>query len=700
MNRIGFIFFTFWLFGTVLGNWPEELNEPAEKKNLPNENHISMKQANGRSTYETKNNIFLIREDTSSKITQLIDYTFYDDFPLTQKKHYLNLDGELLKKTFPFSFTDIGLDWSPSLLLHKTRVSGLAVGSMRLGPMVKLSLGDFPILIKGGGALDLWNDSLRQYLYKSHLSESNVDGGGYVGVEIGDNNLKVFPKFPLYAHGGIWGTYMSNSNITSGLFNALLFKSIEKVGDLSIYVADTLSKGRLANYSSGNFSTVDYTSSYDRTTNDLKMMVGIKDVGKWYLKPSFLYGLDINTMNYPFSKKNLDEYRTINNSISFFLASKENRYVSYDGGLNFQFYNLDMLYKSDLPDTGFTGPNNIEEKNERFDSLVSNEGDMEGHYVELYNDFYINIFDKVELSYSMVLDRYNKIYPAYYIYDDGRKTVRNNRDEVNYDHEITLFKKFNDKVSLETFFEYKKNMNIFLKAEKSASNNIVRKYLLGAVLLLSGENGSYAKEAIDITNSQEELPDYVKEYLKNEYLAGNDQRTHPYFTRKLSSRFDWFLKLSDLISLSGFWYETFRDRGYWDIETWKKEVGLGTGKYIIEHKHIETNIQGILIVSPIRFQQYKVGANLQNIINYVYSKQSDGIKRWAPEPKHLYRFNFNPFVEFKFLINERFLLNGNVKCNSRFNIDTYNEKKGEREYKIVNANIDFWEAGTALEVHF
>lgn len=696
MNKTKLLIWLFIVASFAFAEWPEELLEPVKKDARKEKPLLSHEQINGRSTYETKNKINIIREDTSSKITQSIYYNFYDDFPLLQKKHYLNLDGELLKKTFPFSFTEVGLDWSPSFLLHKNQISGLSVGSLRLGPMARINLANIPILIKGGGALDVWNDSLRQDLYRSHFSETNVDGGGYVGMEIGDNCLKLFPKFPLYAHGGIWGTYMANSNITSGLFSTLLYKDIPKIGDFSIYVSDTLSKGRLTNYSGGDFSTVDYSSSYDRTTNDFKTMVGLKDIGTWYIMPSILYSIDINTMNYPFSNKNFDEFRNIDNSITFFLATKENKYFNYDGGWNFQFINYDMMYRDDLPDSALIDSDDEDLNN----AIIANEDDMNGVFVELYSDVYINFLDKFQLSYSMNLNKFDKDYHVCNTYSNGKHTISNERDEVNYEHDVKILKNFNEKISLQAFFEYDKNMNIFIFGDKSASNNIIRKYLLGTQFLVVNENGSYAKEAIDITNSQEEFPDYVKEYLKNEYLAGNDQKKRPYFTRKLSSRFDWLLNITNKVSLSGFWYETFRDKGYWDIETWKSEVGLGTNRYIIEHKHIETNLQGVLILSPIKYHQYKFGASFQNFINYIYSTTDEGLKEWIMDPEKLYKFNFNPFIEFAFLLNDRFLLKGNVKCNSRFSVDTYNERKNEKDISFEDMEIDFWEAGTSLEVRF
>lgn len=710
------------LFSIGYSQWPPELVKPIPQEEEVEVPIISLEQINGRSTYETNNYLYLIKEDSTKKLTQSIDYVFYDDFPLSKKRHYLNLDGEFLKKSFPFRFTQLGFDWSPSLSIDKHSTGGIGVGSLRLGPVMKMHYNTLPIRLSGGGALDLWHDSLAQDISKTHISKLNADGGGYVGLKIGNNTHELVKGVPFYASGEVYGNYMSNSNITSGLIDALFIKDIGRNNEISIFVSDTLTKGRMANYTSGNFGTVDYTSSYDRTINNFSGMLGYRRVGSKILRPSILYSLNIGTMHYPYSNKALDEYRDLSNSIALFIDNCKRKIFRYDGWMIFKAVNLDILYKHDLPSSGNTGLNDYKNPNERYDSLVANEDDMEGRYVELFNNFSVNLFSKGELSYSIQLDKYKKIYPNVYTYFDGRQTTRNNRDEINYDHNIFFSWRFNSKVYWDLLFDYKKDMTIYTESEKSAANIINREYRLESSFLYESEKGSIVKENIGILNDQQEFPQYVKDFLKNEFLGGNDFKFRPENSRKLYSRMDLKLVALPWLSLSGSWYETFFDNGYWDIETWKTEYGLGTGNYVVESKSIESEAIGMLTVKPLPTHSYSVGANIKNVINKYYEFDVDlASGEWVQIDPHKYHFDFNPFIEFKVLLRNRFLLKGNIKCNSKFTLSTYksydeykaemiNDNKSDKivseskydpkDNSIENAKIDFWEAGTSLEVYF
>lgn len=693
MNRIVFVFSLIFFIATLYAEWPVELSVPVSSPPLPLTSSIKSTQTNGISTFKSDNEIQLVQEDSVKKIIQLIEYSFYDDDPLRQKENYINLDGEFIGKKFPFAFTELGFNWSPTILLNTNEERGIGVGSLKIGPTIKINYNTLPIVISGGGAIDTWNDSIPPQLGESKLSDVNLDGGGYFGVEVGDNQFPLFEGIPFYAEGEIFGTYMSNSNITSGLVNALFVKTLPKKGEFYFYAADTLTKGRMVNYSRGNFGTVDYTSSYDRTNNDMKGMLGIRDLGRKYLSSSFLYTFNLSTMNYPFSNVALDENRFISNSISMFLSNKKQKWFGYDGWINFELYNIDMLYRSDLPDTTYTGVNNIDDKFERYDSLVSNEDDMDGKYVEFDNKFFLNILNKAELHYHINLNKDSKRYPRRYLYSDGRSTIREDRDIVNYEHEVIVKKDFNEFVYGEMLFDYKKKMDVFIRSEKSASNRYLRKYIAEIILGFTKKNGSYINEKIGISNDQEEFPDYVLTFLEEEYLSGNELGWKPFFSRKFYSRLDWRINLNDYLAISGYWYETLRDRGYWDIEKWKSESGYGSDKYIIQYKYIETSLQGALSLFPISTQEYTIGGYLQNVINKPYNSEEND---WVQTISKQYDFKFNPYIAFKFLVNNRAYLRGKIKCNSLFKVNT----SGDRVSIFSDFEIDYWEAATSLEVKF
>lgn len=680
------------LTGTVFSDWPLELTKPVVTPKEEEVPVLTLEQTNGRSTYNTDNLIFLIKEDSLKRLTQKVEYSFYDDFPLQKKQHYLNLEGEFLKKQFPFKFMRLGLDWAPSFSIDKHSLGGIAVGSFKLGPVMEISYNTLPIRVFGGGALDLWHDSLSAKFHKTDIDGLNADGGGYVGATIGDNEKELFPGIPFFAEGEIYGTYMSNSNITSGLINGLFIKDLNVKNQLSIYAADTLSKGRLANYTSGNFGTVDYTSSYDRTSNDFRGMVGFRRLSGFLLQPAILYSLDISTMNYPYSNKALDEYREISNKATIFLENSKRKIVGYNGWMSFRAVDYDVLYQSKLSSSGETGPNDYKDPNEKYDSLVANEDDMEGRYVNLFNRFFINLFNRGDLIYSMDLERYKKIYPNVYTYYDTRETTINNRDEIKYKHDIDFHWNFNKNLLWGVGFNYRKDMTIYYNPARSASNTINREYKLETTLTYESDRGSFIKEHLGALNDQQEFPDYVEEFLKEEFYAGNDLSWRPENSRKLYSRLDMKLVLKPWISLSGSWYETFFDNGYWDIETWKYEYGLGTGNYVVQSKNIESEGIGIIEISPLKNHKYLFGANAKNVISKYYNLKAG---KWQQEHLHKYFIDFNPFVEFRVLLRNRLLLVGNIKRNAKLVLSTENDS-----YNIKSSDGGFWEAGTSLEVYF
>lgn len=695
MSKINFLIWLFVIASFAYAEWPEELLKPENEEKTPKVPKIELKQTNGRSTYNTDNFIYLISEDSSKKVTQQIDYNYYHDYPLLKKEHYLNLEGEFIRKNFPFSFSQIGLNWSPSFSIDKYSESGISVGSFRLGPIIKVNYNTLPIRISGGAAVDIWHDSLAANISKTKIDGLNSDGGGYVGIMIGDNKKEFFPGIPFYTSGEIYGTYMSNSNITSGLVNGLFTKELNQNNEFSVYAADTLSKGRLANYTSGNFGTVDYTSSYDRTNNVFKGLVGYRRINGSFFSPGFLYEIDINTMNYPYENKALDEYRELSNRGTIFLENNRKKIIDYNGWMNFSAIKLDYLYRNKLPSSGNTGANDYKNPNEKYDTLVANEDDMDGRYVNLYNKFIINLFDHGNLLYAMDLERFKKIYPNVYTYYDNRETIRNDRDEITYDHKIDFLWNFNERLSWGILFNYRKDMSVYHHAEKSASNIIAREYKLETTLLFQSEKGSFIKENIGALNDQQEFPDYVETFLKNEFLAGNDLAWRPDNSRKFYSRLDMKAIIKPWISLLGSWYETLFDNGYWDIETWKSGYGLGTGNYVVQSKNIESEGMGIVSLTPFDNHFYSIGANVKNVITQHYKIGENGAPgKWVKEDHQKYYIDFNPFIEFKVLLKNRFLLASSIKRNSKFLLST------DKSYKIQNTEDGFWEAETGLEVYF
>ena len=82
---------------------------------------------------------------------------------------------------------------------------------MYLGPVIGIDSRSLPIRLSGGCAVDIWQDSLPDVMSIKDLVDVNSDIGLYGDIRVGNNTTPLFPGFPLFAEGSIFGKYMNNN---------------------------------------------------------------------------------------------------------------------------------------------------------------------------------------------------------------------------------------------------------------------------------------------------------------------------------------------------------------------------------------------------------------------------------------------------------------------------------------------------------
>jgi hypothetical protein len=645
---IVFIFST----SAQIAYWPEVLHAPLEKVPEDSNNvNITAKQEINMGTYKTDNLFLLEKSDSVKQVNQKCEFTFLNDHNLDLQNYYLNLSGSVLKKRYPYTLSSLGLEWIPIAYLNRNKKMsrGSSLGSLYLGPVFAVDYLNMPIRLSGGGAIDVWPDSLPYSLVETHLSSFHGDKGFYGKINMGDNTQPLIESIPFYSQGSIFGKYMSeagNSKVTSGEVNALFVQDIAFADTLFLYCADTLTKGRTAFFNEYGSTMLQFTNIPNKTINSLQAAIGIKNIGNLIFRPSLIYQFDLSTIKYAPNSEVLGDLLVGRNTVSAFVRNNSSKALAYSGGISVMFEDEDHLYKADLPKS-------IESSdiNDLNDSLLNNSEDFSGYYSDMFHFLEYTFQNDMKLRYNFNIGKHHKESPNNYRVS-GRTFGGNDNDRVNYKHllEFTLVSRPN--FSTIVLGEYIKDMNIFLKSEKSANNRRDWIYHVKATFLINTQGKIPLKESIGI----------IARTARYDYPEFQDLRLPP-MSRNFYSRLNGIWYINELWNAEGYLNGIYHDDGYIN---WDNNI------YNISDRRIE--ISGEAKVNRFLNDNFiiKFGSLGQILyyLDYDYNSTEN------------YRIVLFPFVEMSAFIFNKLSLNTKI-----------------RYARVKNGN-EYWEAFSYFNINF
>ena len=184
-------------------------------------------------------------------------YQYQNAFDLLNKTHAFDAPGEILRHSFPFSFSSAGLEWFPQGTysrdyLGKTDSSSQnlyanVMAKMRFGPFISLQYQNLPITLGGGPAFNLWQNRMDANTDRDKLDSTRAENGFYVHLNVGDPSLPLIPGIPFYTGGNIQGVYLDSTKITMGNICGLFAAAPKFADSFMVAAIDTLSIGRYAN---------------------------------------------------------------------------------------------------------------------------------------------------------------------------------------------------------------------------------------------------------------------------------------------------------------------------------------------------------------------------------------------------------------------------------------------------------------------
>lgn len=669
MRTILFILFSIVYVSAQSDYWPEALYYPYTEEQDLNINELSSKQDLHRGVYKTKNSLTYKNNDSIKQITQKIQYNFSDDKPLNIQNHFLDLSGSIKRKQIPFNFTSIGIEWMPAAALHNNN----NIGSMRLGPTIDVNYLTLPIHMSGGAAVDIWN--------VRHNLSTRSDPGFYGNISIGDNTLPLWEQIPIYAGGEIYGTYMSNSKITTGKVDMLFAQKMPFAEGMFIYGADTLSKGRTAFFNEQGGGIPEYSTTDNKIINSLQLSIGLLNIGKTVIKPSIGYTLCHNSNSYPTPDRLLADNQNTKNIVFATLITDSGWFFDYNAGIQFTFEKEDWLYKEYFK----TG---TKKTSQNSDSLVENNKDFNGFHAKMFHFIGKSFTNGMNISYSVNLERYQKIFTEFYVWESGNSydtSTQEDNDRVNYNHTLNLTLLSKEKITFTGLGQYIRNERVFLRKEKSTQNQTNRIYRLETMLDVTPSENLLIKETIGIVGKNSDY--HTPEVHKYDF---------PSFSRRIYSKMNINIFINTL-KLNIIFNEVYRDNGYWKSHKYMNDEDLSNANYYaIEQKALETNLELSGTVGLSQFVKLKIGSLFQNTIFWkpdIHNISPD--QEYIIENKGNYLFRIKPYLKMQALLFDKLTLTAGITCHSELTIINDNNNSN-----IFKGEIDYWEAISLFKMDF
>ncbi len=637
------------LFGQI-DYWPEEFRTPSKiVSEEASGTTIFSKQQFSMGTYTFDNLYHLLFHDSLKRVEQSCKFTMANDHNLNLQNYVLNLEGSYLRKKYPFDISSLGIEWTPAAYLNRNKPleRGSSIGSLFLGPVLALEYMNMPIRLSGGGAVDVWPDSLPYSLAKARLSSFNSDNGFYGKVNVGDNRRPLLESVPFYAQGSIFGKYMSeagNSKVTSGEINALFVQDVPIGDTLFIYCADTLTKGRTAFFNEYGANIFQFTNLPNKTINSFQAAIGIKNIDLLFFKPSFMYKFDLSTIKYLPSSGVLGDLSVKRNIFSTAAQHTIGTNIDYKGGFSIILEEEDHLFKSKLPTRVVDGSADN-------DSLKINSNDFTGYISNMFHFVNITLPNDMKCKYHFTINKHHKSFPNYYSISN-KIYGGNDNDRVNFKHLLEFQLISSSNFSSTVVGEYIGDMNIYLKKENSANNRRDWIYHVAMNFFFNSDGTLPLKESIGVIarTARFDFPEFKEGQL-------------PPMSRNLYSRLSGEWHLNEVWNLEGYLNGIYRDDGFVD---WQSNL------YNISDRKIEVNGEGKINRMITETFVVRFGSLAQILYNLDYDFKT----------KSKYRIVLFPFVEMTAQVFNKLQLDTSIR------------------YSKVKNGEDHWEAYSFLTMNF
>ncbi len=457
--------------------WPPMLSVPTYLPFDSSANLIHNSQSLSQDKYRTTDSLILSGLSEKNWIRQSAYYQFVDAYDLHSKTHSANLQGEYLRRRFPFYFSSVGLEWFPQFTYSRD-VSGAGnnssqlysdiLGSLRLGPVVALQYQNLPISLGGGPAINIWQNRMSADRSKDKLDSTKNEQGFYVHLDAGNIAVPLLPGLPFYAGGNILGLYLDSTKITMGNIRGIFAVAPKFADSLCASATDSLSIGRYASLS--NYS---YSSVPDKTNNAFYADAGFRDIGKLWLKPSIVWELLTRRSAYMAGTDHIGDERFTSNRFTAAVNDNDQLPIKCTAWFALKFDN-----NNDLPGTDFgsfpiaaASLSDTIKTHHNADSLAEKAKSYNGLETTLHLDASVNFLTHFYLAYHMNFVRDRQIYTNPYITTLHDTCILENSDRVSKQNIFEGRIMFNSALSTGVIGQYNQTATMYLKSRLSAGSN-------------------------------------------------------------------------------------------------------------------------------------------------------------------------------------------------------------------------------------
>ena len=316
-----------------VSQWPVSLQLPEQGEAPADSSRVGFVSGQNLyiNTFKNHDSLTLRHVDSLYTAGQSMVYDLNNDALFNSRNQYIDMSGMVLRKN-AFHGISLGLDWTPTIVINSLNGSEGVLGSMDIGPIVRLNPWHIPVSLRAGAAAKTWNDSLSSNLKQVRMNQFRNDKGYYGAFEIGDAVRPVF-NLPLYFNAKVYDRSMENSKLVAAIGSALLIRGLPTGDSLFILYADSLINGKDAALGQGQDGKTRYTNIAQRMERSYQVTGGLKGKQRLFLLPAMTYSLSRYTFANYSEANSLSDRRDANNTVNFMLATRPDFFIKYSGGL-------------------------------------------------------------------------------------------------------------------------------------------------------------------------------------------------------------------------------------------------------------------------------------------------------------------------------------------------------------------------------
>jgi hypothetical protein len=573
--------------------WPEKLMLPAPPEPLDTHRvDITTRQSWYENTFTSKDNLTLCKTDSSYYIEQSAIYSLMVDTGLAKQNEYLALGGQFKRLHWPLQQTALGIDWRPQAVLNSGMSGSALLGIGEIGPTMDATIQTVPIKGRAGFVATAWNDSLPDRLvetdYKRFRSTTMTDAGVYGALTIGDF-MQPIKGLPLYFNADGYGRVTDSTSRLIVTTGSLLFGQGFRSGDsLFLYYTDSLSSGQ-----EGFLAEEKYINIAQKTARSFQAMGAFKGQTRLKTTPALIYSFSRYSVYYPAWQKLLNDKANAVHSLQALISIDTLWFLSYNGGMRWEWENEDKLYRDRSFGKTLTVDNGDSIRNNG-DSITARLRDYDAFRVSMRHELVREWDNGVSVRYSYDVSRYTKRYPNIFFSNlpslGEVDTFASNEDNhwIVAQHRLEFQPITRGKFELSLNGSFAKNTSIYLKKTRSADNATDRSYSVGITctvrpvekLELNGGVIALAK------TTEFAFPFAHRDRNLDGRPDGEAQQSRNYSSKLTAS---W--QISDRFSIATEWDEEYWDEGYWNGKEYFDSIPPGFQEvYAIDRKSLDWTV--------------------------------------------------------------------------------------------------------------